>query len=235
MGTARDSIGVLHVDDEPDFAEMTAEFLTRENDRLSVETATDPPEGLELLGTGEFDCVVADYDMREMNGIEFLDRVRDRHSDLPFILFTGKGNESIASEAISAGVTDYLRKDPGTNQYAVLANRIENAVEGYRSAIEAERHQHRIEQVREAIALGQLALGGRLELVIAPFDVELVDVVAPLDDADLLRVLPLCFEDELLFSPWSVAPGARLLLQHPDDLSRDLQILHGVSSMVCVS
>jgi hypothetical protein len=45
------------------------------------------------------------------------------------VLFTGKGSETVASEAISAGVTDYLQKGTGTDQFVILANRIENAVE----------------------------------------------------------------------------------------------------------
>lgn len=43
-------------------------------------------------------------------------------------LFTGKGSEEVASEAISAGVSDHLQKESGTDQYAILANRIENLV-----------------------------------------------------------------------------------------------------------
>jgi PAS domain S-box-containing protein len=62
------------------------------------------------------------------NGLELLEAVRNRYPDLPFILFTGKGSEEIASEAISAGVTDYLQKEVGTDQYTLLANRIERAV-----------------------------------------------------------------------------------------------------------
>ena len=67
-----DEIQVLHVDDEPDFADMAATFLEREDDRFSIETATDADEGLERLGENEYDCVVSDYDMPKKDGIEFL-------------------------------------------------------------------------------------------------------------------------------------------------------------------
>ncbi|MFW5938625.1 MAG: PAS domain S-box protein, partial [Halanaeroarchaeum sp.] len=56
----------------------------------------------------------------------------------PFILFTGKGSEDVASDAIAAGVTDYLQKERGSGQYTVLANRIENAVDQYRTTERAE-------------------------------------------------------------------------------------------------
>ncbi|MFC5134219.1 MULTISPECIES: response regulator [Haloferacaceae] len=137
------SISVLHVDDEAGFAEMTATFLEREDDRLEVETATSADEGLDLLDDAEYQCVVSDYDMPGRNGIEFLCRIRERWVDLPVILFTGKGNEEIASEAISAGVTDYLQKGSGTDQYEILANRVTNAVSKLRAERQVEEERRR--------------------------------------------------------------------------------------------
>lgn len=129
MQRATESIRVLHVDDEPDFADMAATMVERENDRLEIETAMNASEGIDRLAHRDFDCVVSDYDMPRVNGIEFLDEVRNEHPDIPFILFTGKGSEEIASDAISAGVTDYLQKERATEQYQLLAKRIIDAVE----------------------------------------------------------------------------------------------------------
>ncbi|MFC5278497.1 response regulator [Halorubrum rubrum] len=126
-------IRVLCVDDDPDFAGLTATYLECRNDRFVVETATSPERGLDLIEERPPDCVVSDYEMPGMNGIEFLRAVREDRSDLPFILYTGKGSEEVASDAISAGVTDYLRKQSGTHQYAVLANRVSNAVDQARA------------------------------------------------------------------------------------------------------
>jgi PAS domain S-box-containing protein len=128
------SIHVLHVDDEPDFAEMAGTFLEREDSRFDIETTTSSDQALDRLAEDRFDCVVSDYDMPGRNGVEFLKAVREEYSDLPFILFTGKGSEEIASEAISAGATDYLQKESGTDQYKVLANRVTNVYERYQTA-----------------------------------------------------------------------------------------------------
>ena len=133
-----DRIRVLHVDDDPAFRETAASLLEREDPRFSVETVGDAAAGESRLADGEFDCVVSDYDMPEINGIEFLERVRASDPELPFILFTGKGSEAVASDAISAGVTEYLQKRSGTEQYELLAHRITNAVDQYRTVRRAE-------------------------------------------------------------------------------------------------
>jgi len=152
-----EDISVLHVDDEPEFAETAAAFLEREDERFDVETATGADEALERLagaegerdGGTDVDCVVSDYEMPGRNGIEFLRAVREEYPDLPFILYTGKGSEEIASEAITVGVSDYLQKEGGTSQYAVLANRIENAVEQRRAERRVAERETELQRVSE--------------------------------------------------------------------------------------
>ena len=131
-------IFILHVDDERDLGDLASLYLERENDQFTVITESTVESALETLAEQEFDCIVSDYDMPGMNGLEFLEAVRSTHPSLPFILFTGKGSEEIASEAISAGVTDYLQKEIGSDQYTVLANRIENTVAQSRAEREVE-------------------------------------------------------------------------------------------------
>lgn len=142
---------VLHVDDEPGFARMGAKYLEREDERFHVETATSVQEGLDTLDTHDegIECIVSDYDMPRRNGIDFLEAVRETHPDLPFILFTGKGSEEVAVDAIRAGATDYLQKQSG-EQFQLLANRIRNAVSQYR-ATRAERHLRELAETTDRI------------------------------------------------------------------------------------
>jgi len=144
-------IHVLHVDDDADFAALTATFLEREDDRFVVDTATSVDAGQDRLAGGGVDCVVSDYDTGRANGIDFLTTVRERHGDLPFVLFTGKGSEEVASDAISAGVTDYLQKGRGTERYEILAHRISNAVESHRSQAESESQRQRLEGILKTV------------------------------------------------------------------------------------
>ncbi|AXG06192.1 PAS domain S-box protein [Haloplanus rubicundus] len=151
VSRGRGSIRVLHVDD--DLVELAADALERSSEALRVQTETSVDDALTRLETDDVDCVVSDYEMPGRDGLEFLRVVRECDPDLPFILFTGKGSEEIASEAISAGVTDYLQKERGLDQYAVLANRIENAVSKHGAERMVRRAYGAMDTAREGIAL----------------------------------------------------------------------------------
>jgi PAS domain S-box-containing protein len=141
---------VLHVDDDASFRELVSDFLTMESGRISVTTAPDAARGCEVLAAHQIDCVVSDYEMPGRNGLDFLESVREAYGDLPFILFTGKGSEEIASRAISAGVTDYLQKSGGTDTYAILANRVTNAVEKYRAEREVRHAERKLRAITDS-------------------------------------------------------------------------------------
>jgi PAS domain S-box-containing protein len=140
-------IEVLHVDDEPDLAAVTAEALEQADERMAVETVTSVAAALEKIDGRDPDCVVSDYDMAPKDGIDLLETVREDYPDLPFVLFTGKGSEEVASEAFAAGATDYLQKSSGLDQYTVLANRIQNVVEERRERAARRETEHRLSQL----------------------------------------------------------------------------------------
>ena len=124
------TITVLLVDEDTEVLELTKTFLEREDDTLDVSTVTSAPAALERLGSESFDCVVSDYSMPEMTGVEFLEAVRERSPGLPFFFFTGKGSEEIEAVAESADITGYVQKGTGTERYGELAEEIRTAVEG---------------------------------------------------------------------------------------------------------
>ncbi len=149
MGDPGTQIDVLHVDAEPAFLERVGDRLEAQGDRFRVRTATTVEEALEILDASPIDCIVSDYELSRTDGIAFLEAVRESHPELPFILFTGTGSEAVAAEAVSAGVTDYLQKGTATDQFALLANRIENAVSSARAREAARRSRDRFETLSE--------------------------------------------------------------------------------------
>ncbi|WP_435361381.1 bacterio-opsin activator domain-containing protein [Haloarchaeobius sp. DFWS5] len=154
---AIDGVTVLFVDNDPDFAEVSQVMLEREDSAIDVVIAADGSEALSALDDSEtpVDCIVSDYDMPGMDGLELLEAVRQRDDRLPYILFTGKGSEEIASDAIAAGVTQYLQKKPGRDRYTLLANQIDNAVTQYRAESAL---RDRIRQQEAVASIGQQAL-----------------------------------------------------------------------------
>lgn len=140
---------ILFVDDEPDILEQSRIFLSKEDGRLEIETSTSAEEALNLLNKEEYDAIVSDYQMPEIDGLDFLRIVRgERESDIPFIIFTGKGREEVAMEALNLGADRYLQKggDP-KSQYGVLAQAIVQEVNHWIS----ERRARELEALRSTV------------------------------------------------------------------------------------
>ena len=119
-------VRVLLVADEPTVGDRAAAAIEGHADRFAVTRVDDATEGLDALEAEPIDCVVSGHDLPETDGVEFLRAVRDRDADLPFVLFTARGSEAVASEAIAAGVDEYLPAT-GDGSYAALASRVERA------------------------------------------------------------------------------------------------------------
>jgi PAS domain S-box-containing protein len=122
-------LSILYVDDEPTLLEIAKLFLER-NGQFSVDTITSAPAALNLLTTKKYDAIISDYQMPDMDGINFLKKVRTSGNTLPFILFTGRGREEVVIQAINEGVDFYLQKggEP-VPQFTELEHKIRQAVQ----------------------------------------------------------------------------------------------------------
>ncbi|UWG49063.1 Signal transduction regulator [Halanaeroarchaeum sp. HSR-CO] len=120
-------IHVLYVSADEDGAATVASRLDDARSPLSVTPVASPRQALDRLAA--VDCIVSELALPEMDGLSFLRAVRDRDDRLPFVLAPADGSESIASEAIAAGVSAYVPRPDGEIRPDRLAERIEAAVQ----------------------------------------------------------------------------------------------------------
>lgn len=124
-----DTISVLVVDEDEDVLELTQTFLERASKTLSVATATSGRAALDHVEEHDVDCVVSDYRMPGMNGMELFEAVEEMDPSLPFLLFSAAVEEDTVAAAEDAGVTAFIQKGTGTDHYDEMAALIEDAVE----------------------------------------------------------------------------------------------------------
>ncbi len=136
-------IEILYVDDEPDLLMIGKLFLER-NEGIKVSTHESAISALALIQTQSFDAIISDYQMPQMDGIEFLRTVRSSDNNIPFIIFTGKGREEVVIQALNEGADFYLQKggDPKA-QYTELIHKIRQAVKQRRLEINISDHERR--------------------------------------------------------------------------------------------
>jgi PAS domain S-box-containing protein len=122
-------IRTLYVDDEEGLLDIAKTFLEMTGE-LKVDTFLSVVEAEKGLLQNKYDAIISDYQMPEINGIEFLKRIRSRGDKIPFILFSGRGREEVVIEALNSGATFYLQKGVDTKaQFAELEHKVKEAVQ----------------------------------------------------------------------------------------------------------
>jgi PAS domain S-box-containing protein len=125
-------IRALIVDDEPELLEIAKVYLEKNGD-FEIIKASSAKEALELLSDDSVDAIVSDYQMPELTGIDLLREIRSRDDMRPFVLFTGKGREEVAMEALNLGADRYIQKGIDLrSQFELLKNDLVREVERYR-------------------------------------------------------------------------------------------------------
>jgi PAS domain S-box-containing protein len=122
---------------EDKFKRRIMEEMMREENpnipsKLNIFTTSSPIEALELLNSHTFDCIISDYQMPKMVGIELCTNIR-KTLRTPFILYTGHGSEEVAASAFAAGIDYYFRKERELSHLQVLAKTVRTVVEKRRA------------------------------------------------------------------------------------------------------
>ncbi|MES3517980.1 MAG: PAS domain S-box protein [Natronomonas sp.] len=214
------SIRILHVDDDAEFGELTAEFLEREDERFEVITEQTAEAALRRLTDEreEIDCIVSDYQMPGTDGIEFLQTFRRQFPDasVPFILLTGEGNETVAADALNAGASSYIQK--GTSEtFEYVAERIKHDIRTARAERDSDRFKTLLQALDDPVYI--LDTDGRFTYVNEAF----LDLVG-YDRREIIGSKPSIIKD-----PDAVATGERKLGEilseaGPDSVTFEVEI-----------
>jgi DNA-binding NtrC family response regulator len=107
-------IRLLLVDDEKDFLTAYSRRFIRRNAEVTI--ASSGQEALDRIGETDFDVVILDVMMPEMNGIETLRRIKTAAPDLPVIILTGHADHKTLIQGMDMGAFDFLLKPVGTDE-----------------------------------------------------------------------------------------------------------------------
>ncbi len=138
-------LNILIIDDSPAEHELYREYLYDEiGHGYRFLDAYTGEEGEKLYLENRVDCVIIDYHLPDIDGLEVLKRLTSRCEVVPAVMLTGEGNETIAVIAMKIGSQDYIPKRVVTPQ--ALKRTIERAVERARLMQKMEAYRQDLER-----------------------------------------------------------------------------------------
>ncbi|MDY6776181.1 MAG: GAF domain-containing protein [Halobacteria archaeon] len=148
--TTTPGLRLLVLDPSSDTVTKTSDYLTQEGfDVFTASTVDEARAWVERRGT-EIDCVVTEYQLGDITGVDLMNRLRDHIPQTPFVFYTDL-DHSVASEVLGYSLTEYVEKSRADSDDVLdlLVKRIEETVE-HRRAVEEERERRRVlEVIRE--------------------------------------------------------------------------------------
>ncbi|MDT3435100.1 PAS domain-containing protein [Haloarcula sp. 1CSR25-25] len=142
-----ESIHVLQVGDAPLLDGAVGDPDTPEPDSLTVTTTERADSALDRFEANAADAIVTADELPDRSIWEFVDAVRERDDDVPILLLTESA--SVASDAVSRGVTDAFSRGAHAGGGDLLENRIRLLVEGRRATRTAVRTRQRLTELAE--------------------------------------------------------------------------------------
>ncbi|RLD58791.1 MAG: sigma-54-dependent Fis family transcriptional regulator [Bacteroidetes bacterium] len=116
------SQNILVLDDEKGFREEIGEFLKEEG--YHVHTAGLPSEALQIIRNNDIDIAVFDIRMPEMDGLTFLNQIKQEYREIEIIMMTGYGDMGSVITAMRYGAVDFLKKPFKLTEIKGTINRV---------------------------------------------------------------------------------------------------------------
>ena len=137
---------ILIIDDEKAIRKTLTEILSFEG--YKIDEAADGEEGLKRFSEKNYDLVLCDIKMPKLDGIEFLERAKMVHPDVPIIMISGHGNIETAVEAVKKGAFDYISKPPDLNRLLIT---LRNAIDKQELVTQTKVLKRRVSKVQEMV------------------------------------------------------------------------------------
>jgi DNA-binding NtrC family response regulator len=137
---------ILIIDDEKAIRKTLSEILRYEG--YKIDEAADGEEGLRKFSNTAYDLVLCDVKMPKMDGIEFLEKSKAIHPDVPIIVISGHGNIETAVEAVKKGAFDFISKPPDLNRLLIT---LRNALDKQTLVRETKVLKRKVGMVKEII------------------------------------------------------------------------------------
>jgi diguanylate cyclase (GGDEF)-like protein/PAS domain S-box-containing protein len=172
-------------------------------------------EGLQLAHMQKPDCILLDYHLPDLDGLEFLAELRNDLGEIsvPVMMLTGADNAAVTVEAMRRGAQDYLVKDVNRQYLELLPAVIQRVLRERRTRMEKK-------QVEENLAHAEAKYRNLVEQIPA------ITYIAALDETN--RILYISPQIKMLDFPpeqWLDTPGVHLNQIHPEDRMRVLDEL----------
>jgi two-component system, NtrC family, nitrogen regulation response regulator NtrX len=132
---------ILVIDDERAIRNTLKEIL--EYEKYQVELAENAKQALELIKSSDFDLILCDIKMPEMDGLELLPHLIETHPDTPVVMISGHGNIDTAVEAIKKGAYDFIEKPLDLNRLLIT---IRNAMDKSKLVNETKKLRKKVDQ-----------------------------------------------------------------------------------------
>ncbi|MBP5574097.1 MAG: sigma-54-dependent Fis family transcriptional regulator [Bacteroidales bacterium] len=121
---------ILIIDDQAPIRRVLREIL--ENEKYQVDDAGNGPDALQMVKDLEYDAILCDIKMPDMDGMEVLEHVKET-SNVPVIMISGNSTQNEVADAMKKGAFDFISKPPDLNRLLVA---VRNALDKQRLSTE---------------------------------------------------------------------------------------------------
>lgn len=142
---------ILIVDDDPALLEALPETIKTRMKTIIVDTAVSAREALSLISQTDYDAIISDIKMPDMDGLALLRKAKELRPDTPTLLITGHGEHDLAVHALRGGAYDFIQKPIDRDHLmasltrAIHTRHLKRQVEEQKQALA--RHANELEQI----------------------------------------------------------------------------------------